>query len=65
MNPVSILRMKRTKLPKSVRKHIRLEKARMRREGLDVKEKEKQISELYKSFPLRGIPRSGTKKHEV
>lgn len=56
MEIIPILHMKRIKLPKSVRKHIRLEKARMRREGLDVKEKEKQISELYQKF---------SKKHEV
>ena len=38
------------KLPKSIRKYIRKEKARIRREILDLKEQEKLISELYKKF---------------
>jgi len=37
-------------LPKSLRKYIRKEKARIRREVLDFKEQEKLISELYKKF---------------
>lgn len=40
----------RKKLPKGVRKYIRKEKARIRREVLDIKEQEKLISELYKRF---------------
>jgi len=39
------------KLPKSIRKYIRKEKARIRREVLDLKEQEKQINELY--HPVR------------
>lgn len=35
------------KLPKSLRKYIRQEKARIRRDVLDIKEQEKQIQELY------------------
>lgn len=42
--------MARKKLPKSVRKHIRQEKARIRREVLDLKEQERLIDELYKKF---------------
>jgi len=38
------------KLPKSVRKHIRQEKARIRREILDFKEQEKKIKELYENL---------------
>lgn len=38
------------KLPKSIRKYIRKEKARIRREVLDMKEQERLISELYKQF---------------
>jgi hypothetical protein len=38
------------KLPKSIRKYIRKEKARIRRQALDLKEQEKQISELYKKY---------------
>ena len=36
-----------TKFPKSIRKYIRLEKARIRRQFKDVKEQEKAIDELY------------------
>lgn len=35
------------RLPKSVRKYIRKEKARIRREVFDLKEQEKLISQLY------------------
>lgn len=41
--------MKR-RLPKSLRKHIRQEKARIRREVLDIKEQEELITELYKKL---------------
>ena len=37
-------------LPKSVRKHIRKEKARIRRELLDEEKQEKLIDELYQRF---------------
>ncbi len=37
-------------MPKSLRKFIRREKARIRREILDVKEQEKLISELNQRF---------------
>jgi len=40
----------RKKLPKSLRKYIRKEKARIRREVLDLKEQEQLISELYKKL---------------
>ena len=39
--------MKKKRLPKSLRKFIRKEKARIRREVLDIKEQEKLINELY------------------
>jgi len=42
------------KLPKSIRKHIRKEKARLRREVLDVQEQERQIAQLYKQFLPKG-----------
>jgi hypothetical protein len=41
------------KLPKSIRKFIRKEKARIRREVLDLKEQERLIRELYQKF-LKG-----------
>lgn len=37
-------------LPKSLRKFIRLEKARIRREVLDLKKQEELINELYQKF---------------
>ncbi len=37
-------------LPKGLRKFIRREKARIRREVLDMKEQEKLISEIYQKF---------------
>jgi len=37
-------------MPKSLRKFIRKEKARIRREVLDLKEQERLISELYQKF---------------
>lgn len=42
--------MGKKRMPKSLRKFIRREKARIRREILDVKEQEKLISELYQRF---------------
>jgi len=41
--------MGKKKLPKSTRKYIRLEKARIRREVLDLKEQEKLIKDLYQN----------------
>jgi len=38
------------KLPNSVRKFIRREKARIRREVLSLKEEEKMISQLYEKI---------------
>ncbi len=38
------------KPPKSIRKYIRKEKARIRREVLDIKEQEKLIQELYQKL---------------
>ena len=38
------------RIPKSVRKYIRQEKARIRREVLNVKEQEKLIKELYQKL---------------
>lgn len=38
------------RLPKSLRKYIRKEKARIRREVLDLKEQEKLIQELYQKI---------------
>jgi len=40
-------------MPKSLRKFIRLEKARIRREVLDIKEQEGLINELYKKYLIK------------
>lgn len=37
-------------LPKSIRKHIRKEKARIRREVMNEEEREKLINQLYQGF---------------
>ena len=42
--------MNTKKLSKSTRKFIRVEKARIRRKVLDLKEQEKLIKELYQKF---------------
>lgn len=42
--------MKKKKMPKSIRKHIRKEKARIRREVLNFKEQEESIKKLYKKL---------------
>lgn len=43
--------MNKTKrLSKGIRKYIRTQKARIRREVLDVEEQQKLIKELYKKF---------------
>ena len=38
------------RLPKSARKHIRKEKARIRRQFFDIKEQEELIKKLYQKF---------------
>ena len=42
--------MKKKRLPKSLRKHVRKEKSRIRLEVLDLKEQERLISEIYQKF---------------
>ena len=42
--------MKRKRLAKSLRKFIRKEKARIRRQVLNFKEQQEQIDELYNKF---------------
>lgn len=50
----------RKKLPKSLRKYIRKEKARIRWEVLNIKEQERLINELYQKI----FRRLKTKKNE-
>lgn len=40
--------MTKSNLPKSIRKYIRKEKARIRREILDVEKQKEEIAKLYK-----------------
>ena len=40
--------VKKKRMPKSLRKFIRKEKARIRREFLDIEEQEELIKQLYK-----------------
>jgi hypothetical protein len=44
--------MIRKKLPKSARVYIRREKARIQREVLDIKERERLIKEVYRKFGI-------------
>jgi hypothetical protein len=41
------------KLSKSIRKHIRKEKARIRREVFDIEEQKRLINELYQGFKTK------------
>ncbi len=43
------------KMPKSVRKFIRSEKARIRRQILDIKKQEEEIAKLYEKFNKKVI----------
>jgi len=47
------------KLPRSIRKFIRREKARIRREILDIKKQEELIEEIYKKYDHQGNPKTG------
>ena len=47
------------KFPKGIRKHIRKEKARIRRQILDLKGQKKLINELYKKFAPVSLKASG------
>ena len=42
--------MGKRKMPRSIRKFIRQQKARIRREVLDIKTQEELITKLYKKF---------------
>ncbi len=42
--------MTRKELPKSIRKHLRKKKSRIRREIIDSEKKKKKIEDLYKNF---------------
>jgi hypothetical protein len=45
--------MKKKKLPKSIRKYIRQEKARIHREVLNQEQQEKEIEKLFKNLPQK------------
>lgn len=42
--------MKKKKLSKSIKKYIRREKARLRRQNFDLKQQKELINKLYKRF---------------
>ena len=42
--------MKKKRLPKSLRKHVRKEKSRIRREVLDIKKQEELITQLWQGL---------------
>lgn len=44
---------RRKRLPKSIRKYIRQEKARLRWQVLDLKEQKKRIEEIYKKLGIK------------
>jgi len=52
--------MTKSRLPRSLRKFIRKEKARIRREVLDLKKQEELIQQLYEKF-LKNNPNSKSK----
>lgn len=45
--------IRRQRLPKSIRKYIRQEKARLRWQVLDLKEQKKRIEEIYKKLGIK------------
>jgi len=55
--------MPKIRLPKSIRKYIRKEKARIRREVLDLEEQERLIQQLYEKF-LKNNPSNLKSKNE-
>ncbi len=52
------------KMPKSVRKFIRLEKSRIRRDVLDYKKQEEMIKEIYNRFNEKAVNRSSISAKE-
>jgi len=58
------------KLPKSIRKYIRFEKSRIRREFLDIKKQKEEIDKIYQKFynkdnekQKRDIPKPDKRKN--
>ncbi len=49
------------KLSKSVRKYIRREKARIRRQFFDIKEQEESIKQLYQRFLKVNVSKNNSK----
>ena len=54
--------MSKKRLPRSQRKYIRQEKARIRREVLDLKKQERLIQELYKKILAKPKIKNKTSK---
>lgn len=53
--------MAKKRLPKSLRKHIREEKTRIRREVLDLKKQQELINQLYEKFLIKKPIKTETK----
>lgn len=56
--------MSKKRLPRSQRKHIRQEKARIRREVLDLKKQQELINQLYQKFLKKPTLKKPTKIQE-
>ena len=58
--------MEKRKLPKSIRKFIRKEKARIRREVLNIKEQKELINELHPKFlKIKSTPEKDYAKQKI
>jgi len=57
--------MKTKRLPKSLKIHIRLQKARIRRDTLDAKEAKELVNELYKKYFPEQNPTEPEQKPET
>lgn len=55
----------KSKLPKSIKKFIRKEKARIKREILDIDEQRKMIAQLYERFLKNRTKEGSLKKEEL
>ncbi len=63
---------KRKRLPKSIRKYIRFQKSRIRREFLDIKKQKEEIDKIYQKIYNKGnekqkrdLPQSDKRKNET
>ncbi len=57
--------MDNKRLPKGIRKHLRLEKSRIRRQFLDLKEQENKIGGLYKRMGIKAERRPSLNNRKI